>query len=70
MDTKANGSSNSLKKPNGKLGTPHDRWTQHRDTGVAKATGTPIPLRVTRSYFADNYRDVITHCERLSSYDE
>lgn len=61
----------SLNSKSGKRGTAHERKIhEHRDTGVAHPSGTPIPLRVTRSYFADNYRDVITHCERLSSYDE
>lgn len=39
----------------------------HRDTGVSPITAAPLPLRVTRDYFSNNYGDVIEHCRKLSS---
>lgn len=73
MDTSPKGSLNSSPKRGGKKGTAHERKIhEHRDTGEPKPAWdvTASHGRIGRGYFRDTYRDVISHCERLSTYDE
>ena len=46
-------------------------FTEHRDTGVSPITAGPDDMRLARSrgYVRETYRDVISHCNKLSRYD-